>query len=167
MTCSSLFVDMSLALSAEDGFETANYDASLRAPINVSQATSLLRSDLHIWKCEVDLNPPDFFLLSPRAGLRRRSGAFSVRVEKYWNRLPESLVLSPSVSIFNEQLDRQLSEIVDAVPFIDIFSLYCNPRPFMLSFPQILLMFLLLALVVIPSINQWKIILSNTLIDFF
>ncbi len=39
------------------------------------------------------------FLQGPRR-LQRRSGVFSVRVMKYWNRLLAHLVLSPSVSIF-------------------------------------------------------------------
>ncbi len=68
-----------------------------------------LRADLilafKIFKGEVDLNSSEFFLRPPRAGLRghtyrlmqgpsrlrRRSGAFSVRVVKYWNRLPAHL----------------------------------------------------------------------------
>ncbi len=93
-----------------------------------------LRADLilasNIFKGEVDLNTSDFFLHPPQAGLRghtfrllqgpsrlrRRSGVFSVRVVKYWNRLPVPLVLSPSVSIFKKQLDRQWSEIFPAAP---------------------------------------------------
>ncbi len=68
---------------------------------------------------KIDLNPSDFYLRPPRAGLRghtyrllqgpsrlrRRSVTFSVRVVKYWNRLPAHLFLSPSVSIFKKQLD--------------------------------------------------------------
>ncbi len=79
---------------------------------------------------EVDLNPSEFFLRPPRAGLRghtsrllqgtsrlrRRSGTFSVRVVKYWKRLPAHLVLAPSVSIFKKQLDRQWFEIIPAAP---------------------------------------------------
>ncbi len=71
-----------------------------------------------MFKGEVDLNPSEFFLRPPRAGLRghinrllqgpnrlrRRSGAFTVRVVKYWNRLPAHLVLAPSVPIFKKQL---------------------------------------------------------------
>ncbi len=54
-----------------------------------------------IFKGEVDLNPSKFFLRPSQAGLRghtyrllqgpsrlrRRSGAFSVRIVKFWNRL--------------------------------------------------------------------------------
>ncbi len=82
-----------------------------------------------MFKGEVDLNP-EFFLRPPRAGLRghtyrllqapsrlrRRNGTFSVRVVKYWNRLPAHLVLSPSVSIFKKQLDRQWSKIFPVAP---------------------------------------------------
>ncbi len=93
-----------------------------------------LRADLNlafkIFQGESDVNPPDFFLRPPRAGLRahkyrllqgpsrlrRKSGVFSVRVVKYWNRLPAHLVLSPSASIFKKQLDRQWAEIFRAAP---------------------------------------------------
>ncbi len=72
-----------------------------------------LRADLipafKIFKGEVDLNPSEFFLRPPRAGLRgytyrllqgpsrlrRKSGAFSVRIVKFWNRLPAHLALAP------------------------------------------------------------------------
>ncbi len=94
-----------------------------------------LRVDLilafNIFKGEVDISPSNFFLRPPRAGLRGhtyrllqgpnrlrcRSGAFSVRVVKYWNGLPTPLVLKPSVPIFKKkQLDRQWSEIFPAAP---------------------------------------------------
>ncbi len=82
--------------------------------------------DFKIFKGEVDLNPSEYFLRPPRAGLRghiyrllqrpsrlrRRGDAFSVQVVKYWNRLPQSL----SVSIFKKQLERQWSEIFRAAP---------------------------------------------------
>ncbi len=55
-------------------------------------------------------------LLQGPSRLRRRSGAFSVRVVKYWNRLPAHLVLAPSVSIFKKQLDRHWFEIFPAAP---------------------------------------------------
>ncbi len=86
--------------------------------------------DFKIFKGEVEFNLSDFFLRPPGAGLRghtyrllqgpsrrrRRSGAFSVRVVKYWNGLPAHFVLSPSVSIFKKQLNCQWSEIFPAAP---------------------------------------------------
>ncbi len=69
-----------------------------------------LRADLilafKIFKGEVDLSPSDFFLRPPRARLRgntyrllhgpnrlrHRSGPFSVRAVKYWNKLQAPLV---------------------------------------------------------------------------
>ncbi len=68
-----------------------------------------LRADVilafKIFKGEVNLNPSEVFLRPSRAGLRghtyrllqgpshlrRRSGAFSVRIVKFWNRLPAHL----------------------------------------------------------------------------
>ncbi len=129
-------------------------------------------------KGEVDLNPPDFFLRPPRAGLRgytylllqgpsrfrRRSGAFSVRVVKYWNRLPPHLILSSSVSIFKKPLDRQWSGIFPAAPvlflsqFIDTFLYTVTPSYLCFPIPPIpdQLMWLFLALVAVPTINQWS-----------
>ncbi len=79
------------------------------------------------FKSEADLRPSDFFLRPTRVWLRghtyrllqgpsrlwRRRGMYAV---KYWNRLPVPLVLSPSVPTFKKKLDRQLSEILPAVP---------------------------------------------------
>ncbi len=114
-----------------------------------------LRADLilafKIFNGEVDLNPSEFFLRPPRAGLRgypyrllqgpsrlrRRSGAFSVRVVKYWNRLPAHLVLSPSVSIFKKTVGPSLvrnlpgSTCVTSVSIHWQFSKYCYHRLFM------------------------------------
>ncbi len=110
-----------------------------------------LRADLIlafiIFKGEFDLNSSDFFLRPPRAGLRghtyrlrqgpsrhpRRSGVLSVRIVIYWNVLPATLVLLPSVPIFKKQLDRQWSEIFPAAsvkilfPFIYIFLYTVTP----------------------------------------
>ncbi len=55
-------------------------------------------------------------LLQGPSRLRRRSGENSVWVVTFWNRLPAHLVLSPSVSIFRKQLDRQRSEIFTSAP---------------------------------------------------
>ncbi len=84
--------------------------------------------EFKIFKGEVDANPSDFFLLPPRTGLRghthrilqgqsrlrRRSGAFSVCVRRYWNRFPAPRVLSPLMFIFKKQLGRRWSEIFSA-----------------------------------------------------
>ncbi len=107
----------------------------------------------NIFKGEVDFNPSEFFLRPPRAGLRgytyrllqgpsrlrRRSDAFSVRVVKYWNRLPAHLVLAPCVSIFKKivgpPLVRNLpySTCVTSVPIHWQLSQYCYHRLFMFS----------------------------------
>ncbi len=85
-------------------------------------------------------------LLPGPSRLRLRSGAFSVVIVKSWKRLPAHLVLSPSVSIVKNQLDRHWSKIFPAAPvllmspFIDnflntvtldysCFPLTPNPRP--------------------------------------
>ncbi len=123
-----------LAIRLVRGLCHVPYEERLRQLNSVSPECRRLRADLNlvfkIFKGEVGLNPSDFFLHPPRTGLRghtyrllhvpsrlrHRSGAFSVRVVKYWNTLPASLVLSPSVSIFKKQLDRQWPEIFPAAP---------------------------------------------------
>ncbi len=110
------------------------YEGGLRQLNLFSLERRRLRADptlaFKIFKGEVDLNQSEFFLRPPRPGLRghtyrflqgpsrlrHRSGAFSVRVVKYWSGLPAPLVLSPSVSIFNKHFNRQWSEIVPAAP---------------------------------------------------
>ncbi len=116
------------------GLRYVPYEERLRQLNLFSLERRRLRADLilafKIFKVEVDLNPSEFFLHPPQAGLqghthrflqepsrlRRRSGAFSVRVVKYWNRLPSHLALTPSVSIFKKQLDRHWFEIFPAAP---------------------------------------------------
>ncbi len=116
------------------GLRHVPYEERLRQLNLFSLERRRLRADLirafKLFKGEVGLNPSNFFLRPPRVGLRghtyrllqgpsrlqHMSGAFSVRVVKFWNRLPAHLVLSPSVSIFKKQLDRQWSEIVPAAP---------------------------------------------------
>ncbi len=115
-----------------------------------------LRADLilafKIFISEVDPNPSDFFLRPPRAGLRGhiyrllqwpsrlrcRGGAFSVRVEKYWNRLPAHLVLSIYLKKTAGRLMVQnlcCSTCVTSVPIHWQFSLYCCHRLFMFPLP--------------------------------
>ncbi len=123
-----------LATRLVRGLRHVPYEERLRQLNLFSLKGRRLRADLilafKIFKGEVDLNPAEFFLRPPRAGLRghtyrllqgpsrlrRRSSAFSVRIVKYWNRLPAHLVLAPSVYIFKKQLDRNWSEIFHAAP---------------------------------------------------
>ncbi len=123
-----------LATRLVRGVRHVPYEKRLRQLNLFSLERRRLRADLilpfKIFKCEVDLNPSEFFLRPPRAGLRghtyrllqgpsrlrRRSGAFSVCIVKFWNRLPAQLVLAPSVSIFKKQLDRHWFEIFPAAP---------------------------------------------------
>ncbi len=123
-----------LATRLVRGLRHVPYDGRLRQLNLFSLESRRLRADLilafNIFKGEVHLNPSEFFLRPPRAGLRghtyrllqapsrlrRRSGAFSVRLVKYWNRLPAHLVLAPFISIFKKQLDRHWFEIFPAAP---------------------------------------------------
>ncbi len=116
-----------LATRLVSGLRHVQYEERLRQLNLFSLERRRLRDDLilafKIFKGEVDPNPSEFFPCPPRAGLlqgpsrlRRRSGAFSVRIVKFWNRLPAHLVLSPSISIFKKQLDRHWSEIFPAAP---------------------------------------------------
>ncbi len=102
-----------LATRLVRGLSHVPYEERLRQLNLFSLERRRLRADLILafkfFKGKVDRNPSDFFLRPPRAGLRghtyrllqgpsrlqRMSGAFSVRVVKFWNRLPAHLVLSP------------------------------------------------------------------------
>ncbi len=123
-----------LATRSVRGLRHEPHEERLRQLNLFSLESRRLRADLilafKIFKGGVDLNPSEFFLRPPRTGLRghtyrllqgpsrlrRRSGAFSAHVVKYWNRLPAHLVLAPSVSIFKKQLDRHWFEIFPAAP---------------------------------------------------
>ncbi len=88
-----------------------------------------LRDDLitafKIFQGLLDIDPNLFFLPPARLGLRgpplkallgashrRRSGSsFSVRVVKYWNELPASVVTASSVKVFKKRLEEVWAEI--------------------------------------------------------
>ncbi len=75
---------------------------------------------LKISKGLLDIDPNLFFLPSARCGLRRhpyvvfqgashrrrRGLAFSVRVVKYWKKLPISVITAPSVNVFKKRVEK-------------------------------------------------------------
>ncbi len=93
-----------------------------------------LRDDLitafKIFKGLLDVDPNLFFLHPARRGLRghpfnvlqgashrrRRGSAFSVRVVKYWNKLPASVVAAPSVNVFKKRLEEVWTEVFPHLP---------------------------------------------------
>ncbi len=78
----------------------------------------------------LDINPNLFFLPPARHGLRghpykvlqgashrrKRGSAFSVRVVKYWNKLPASVVTAPSVNVFKKRLEKVWTEVFPHLP---------------------------------------------------
>ncbi len=76
-------------------------------------------------QCLLDIDPNLFFLSPVLRDLRghpykvpqgashrrRRGSAFSVRVVKYWNKLPASVVTAPSVNVFKKRLDEVWIEV--------------------------------------------------------
>ncbi len=90
-----------------------------------------LRADLitafMTFKGLLDIDPKFFFLPPARRGLkghpykvlqgashrRRRGPAFSVRVVKYWNKLPPFDVTAPFVNVFKKRLEKVLTEVID------------------------------------------------------
>ncbi len=93
-----------------------------------------LRVDLittfKIFKGLLDIDPNLLFLPPARRGLRghpfkvlqgashrrRRRSAFSVRVVKYWNKLPASIVTVPSVNVFKKWLEEVWAEVFPHFP---------------------------------------------------
>ncbi len=47
---------------------------------------------------------------------RRKGSAFSVRVVKYWHKLPASVVTAPSVSVFKKRLEKSLDRSLSPSP---------------------------------------------------
>ncbi len=73
----------------------------------------------------LDIDPNFFFLPPAGRGLRghpfkvlqgashrrRRGSAFSVRVAKYWNKLPVSIVKNSSVNVFKKRLEKVWADV--------------------------------------------------------
>ncbi len=84
-----------------------------------------------------NVDPNSFFLPPTRRGLRkhpykvlqgtshrrRRGSAYSVRVVKYWNKPPASVVKAPSVNIFKKRLEKMWTEVFPlSTPLTEISS---------------------------------------------
>ncbi len=109
-----------------------------------------LRDDLitafKIFKSLLDIDLNLVFLPPARRGHRRRRwSAFSVRVVKYWNKLPASVVTAPSVNVFKKRLEEVWTE---AFPHLPQW-LNTHPTPFLLP----LLLFP-------PAHHPWAVIIS-------
>ncbi len=83
-----------------------------------------------ILKGHLDIDTNLFFLPAARRGLgghpykvlqgashrRSRESAFSVRVVKYWNKLPASVVTAPSVNVFEKGLEKLWTDVFPHLP---------------------------------------------------
>ncbi len=105
------------------------YEERLTRLVRHSLQRRRLRADLitafTVFKGLLDIDLNLFFLPPARRGLtwhpfkalhgvshrRRRRSAFSVRVVKYWNKLPASVVTAPSVTVLKKRLGKVWTEI--------------------------------------------------------
>ncbi len=113
-----------------DGSELTSYWPSKYSTIKLT-LTRLISSSAHLITARTKLSST-------------QDRCLFVRVVKCWNRLPTSLVLSPSVSISKKHLERQWSDIFPAAPFLNSvhhhrhFFVRCNRRLFCFPYRQIL-----------------------------
>ncbi len=84
-----------------------------------------LNTAFKIFKGFLDIDPNLFFLpparrclrghpykvLQGASRLRRRGSAFSVRVVKYWNKLPVSVVTAPSAKILKKRFEKAWPDV--------------------------------------------------------
>ncbi len=123
-----------LATRLVTGMRHLSYEERLQRLSLNSLQRRRLRDDLitafKIFNGLLDIDPNLFFLPPTRRGLRghpfnvlqgashrrRRGSAFSVRVVKYWNKLPASVVTAPSVNIFTKRLEEVWTEVFPHLP---------------------------------------------------
>ncbi len=72
-----------------------------------------------------------FKVLQGASHRRRRGSAFSVRVVKYWNELPASVVTASSVNVFKKRLEEVWTKVFPHLPHW----LNTHPPPFLLPPP--------------------------------
>ncbi len=66
-----------------------------------------------------DLRGHPFKVLKGASRLRRRGSAFSLRIAKYWNKLPASVVTAPSVNVFKKRLEEVWTEVFPHPPLTE------------------------------------------------
>ncbi len=116
------------------GMRYLPYEERLQRLTLHSMQRRRLRDDLitafKIFKDLLDIDPILFFLPPARRGRRghpfkvlqgasrrrRRGSAFSVRVVKYWNKLPASVDTAPSVNVFKKRLEDVWTEVFPHLP---------------------------------------------------
>ncbi len=123
-----------LATRLVKGFRRLPYEEQLRRLGLHSLHRRRLRGGLiavyKMFSGALDLDPGLFFIPPVRPGLRghlfkvlqapsrslRRKSSYSIRVVKYWNRLPAPIVTAPSVNSFKRQLDSAWDKLFAKVP---------------------------------------------------
>ncbi len=64
-----------------------------------------------------------------------KKSSFSIRVTKYWNRFPTSIVTAPSVNSFTHKLNSSWEELLEEVPnYFYIIPVYAIPTTNLLSY---------------------------------
>ncbi len=135
-----------LVTSLVKGFRRLPYEERLRRLGLYSLHRYRLCGDLiaihEMFSGGLDLDPSLFSISPLRPGLIghpfkvlqgpirrfRRKLSFSIRVAKYWNRLPTPIVTTPSVNSFKRQLDSAWEEMFAEVPRFPVL-LFPHPPP--------------------------------------
>ncbi len=98
-----------------------------------------------------------FKIIHGPSGLLRIKSSFSIRVVKYWNRLPIPIVTAPSVNSFKRQLDSVWEELFAEAPLSPV--LLFSPLPT----PNYAISFYIIPTYAIPTPNSLSFIIVLTL----
>ncbi len=126
-------------------------ETAVTAPSFIAAATASEQPDYRYSRVSMMRIRTCFFLPPTRHGLRghpykvlqgashrrRRGSAFSVRVVKYWNKLPISVVTAPSVSVFKKRFEKVWTEIFPHLPHWLNTHLPISPPPHTICTPPI------------------------------